>query len=226
MPGREQLLMFLFFFSSRRRHTSCSRDWSSDVCSSDLIGFFRRLFRPLLKLLFNPAPLAAAFAAQSRMNREAAERASERERRQTEWNALHYQILQRLVTEVSRASLEMQALTSRVEALATRIDFADRRVRTLESAPAQPRSQRPQEPVMPAASVPAPPAASAEGTATAAAPSATSDAPRRRRRRRRGRRGTVPGMDSAGLAATAVAENPDEAVEGDEGEEDEGVETA
>src|SRR2546422_10401861 len=27
----------LFFFSSRRRHTRCSRDWSSDVCSSDLI---------------------------------------------------------------------------------------------------------------------------------------------------------------------------------------------
>src|SRR2546429_5843810 len=28
----------LFFFSSRRRHTRCSRDWSSDVCSSDLIA--------------------------------------------------------------------------------------------------------------------------------------------------------------------------------------------
>src|SRR2546429_5732887 len=27
-----------FFFSSRRRHTRCSRDWSSDVCSSDLFG--------------------------------------------------------------------------------------------------------------------------------------------------------------------------------------------
>src|SRR5256884_9734107 len=27
----------LFFFSSRRRHTRCSRDWSSDVCSSDLL---------------------------------------------------------------------------------------------------------------------------------------------------------------------------------------------
>src|SRR2546422_4454330 len=27
-----------FFFSSRRRHTRCSRDWSSDVCSSDLHG--------------------------------------------------------------------------------------------------------------------------------------------------------------------------------------------
>src|SRR5690606_40497320 len=27
---------FSFFFSSRRRHTRFSRDWSSDVCSSDL----------------------------------------------------------------------------------------------------------------------------------------------------------------------------------------------
>src|SRR5207245_8798458 len=27
---------FFFFFSSRRRHTRCYRDWSSDVCSSDL----------------------------------------------------------------------------------------------------------------------------------------------------------------------------------------------
>src|SRR5438128_10211528 len=26
----------MFFFSSRRRHTRCYRDWSSDVCSSDL----------------------------------------------------------------------------------------------------------------------------------------------------------------------------------------------
>src|SRR2546428_8214049 len=26
----------LFFFSSRRRHTRSDRDWSSDVCSSDL----------------------------------------------------------------------------------------------------------------------------------------------------------------------------------------------
>src|SRR2546429_6894199 len=30
------LVLFFFFFSSRRRHTRCSRDWSSDVCSSDL----------------------------------------------------------------------------------------------------------------------------------------------------------------------------------------------
>src|SRR6266496_4979847 len=30
------LIVFFFFFSSRRRHTRSLRDWSSDVCSSDL----------------------------------------------------------------------------------------------------------------------------------------------------------------------------------------------
>src|SRR5439155_12464854 len=30
------LIFFFFFFSSRRRHTRWPRDWSSDVCSSDL----------------------------------------------------------------------------------------------------------------------------------------------------------------------------------------------
>src|SRR5438045_5829247 len=29
-------MSFFFFFSSRRRHTRCLSDWSSDVCSSDL----------------------------------------------------------------------------------------------------------------------------------------------------------------------------------------------
>src|SRR5438105_12315975 len=40
MFGRRELirtyLFRLFFFSSRRRHTRSTRDWSSDVCSSDL----------------------------------------------------------------------------------------------------------------------------------------------------------------------------------------------
>src|SRR5688500_8125044 len=33
------LLLFDFFFSSRRRHTRLQGDWSSDVCSSDLVGY-------------------------------------------------------------------------------------------------------------------------------------------------------------------------------------------
>src|SRR5439155_15154084 len=32
------VLFFFFFFSSRRRHTRWPRDWSSDVCSSDLFS--------------------------------------------------------------------------------------------------------------------------------------------------------------------------------------------
>src|SRR6266852_3971957 len=37
--------LFRFFFSSRRRHTRCYRDWSSDVCSSDLVSISRRAYR-------------------------------------------------------------------------------------------------------------------------------------------------------------------------------------
>src|SRR5437016_11386252 len=33
-------LFFFFFFSSRRRHTRLVSDWSSDVCSSDLLLHF------------------------------------------------------------------------------------------------------------------------------------------------------------------------------------------
>src|SRR3989337_3531008 len=36
MCGVTLVLFSFFFFSSRRRHTRCYRDWSSDVCSSDL----------------------------------------------------------------------------------------------------------------------------------------------------------------------------------------------
>src|SRR5690625_6990756 len=37
------LYFLLFFFSSRRRHTRWPRDWSSDVCSSDLNHSFSKL---------------------------------------------------------------------------------------------------------------------------------------------------------------------------------------
>src|SRR5690554_4325292 len=36
-----------FFFSSRRRHTRCGRDWSSDVCSSDLSLNALKTMRPI-----------------------------------------------------------------------------------------------------------------------------------------------------------------------------------
>src|SRR5699024_12070496 len=40
--------VIFFFFSSRRRHTRSKRDWSSDVCSSDLIvGFAAETNHPI-----------------------------------------------------------------------------------------------------------------------------------------------------------------------------------
>src|SRR5207245_4060167 len=38
-------------FSSRRRHTRCYRDWSSDVCSSDLEKAHPEVLNVLLQLL-------------------------------------------------------------------------------------------------------------------------------------------------------------------------------
>src|SRR6266498_4654240 len=43
-------VQFVFFFSSRRRHTRCGRDWSSDVCSSDLYPCDRRQSKKLNNL--------------------------------------------------------------------------------------------------------------------------------------------------------------------------------
>src|SRR5689334_23761015 len=39
-------VFLFFFFSSRRRHTRWNCDWSSDVCSSDLLAFLRVLENP------------------------------------------------------------------------------------------------------------------------------------------------------------------------------------
>src|SRR5207249_9659443 len=36
-----RVFYYFFFFSSRRRHTRSKRDWSSDVCSSDLLRRWR-----------------------------------------------------------------------------------------------------------------------------------------------------------------------------------------
>src|SRR2546429_6126754 len=48
------MIVLFFFFSSRRRHTRCSRDWSSDVCSSDLVKaavpLARRQRSPVVKI--------------------------------------------------------------------------------------------------------------------------------------------------------------------------------
>ncbi len=191
---------------------------------SGFVRFMRRLLQPVLKLFFNPNPLIQALNTQARINLEAGRREQERERRQAEWNALHYGILQRLVVEISRVSVEVQSLAARVEALDARVEFNDRRVRSMETAP--PASARPSPADTAATSIPA--AGRAEGTGSEAA---AGDGTRRRRRRRRGRRSGM-GQGEGGAEATPDAQAPDGDFEddgaeaGDEGAETGGVQAA
>src|SRR3712207_4645764 len=55
--------MRFFFFSSRRRHTRYWRDWSSDVCSSDLnFEFQKQAASGFLKQVLKPIDRAAVFS--------------------------------------------------------------------------------------------------------------------------------------------------------------------
>ena len=173
-----------------------------------LMRFIRRLLNPLLKLFFNPNPLIRALHLQAKLNVETATREAERERRQTEWNALHYEIVQRLVTEISRLSLDIQSLTMRVESLNGRVDFNDRRVRSMESPATVARpAPRPfvesQAAAAQAVSTPAATAVTETGTAPEPVSEGSPDAARRRRRRRRGRRGSFGGAEGTQASAGA-----------------------
>src|SRR5438309_8864595 len=57
------IYIFVFFFSSRRRHTRWNCDWSSDVCSSDLMRFFR----PIMDFSEKYNILQSAMAASERI---------------------------------------------------------------------------------------------------------------------------------------------------------------
>src|SRR6266702_7378601 len=49
-------MFFFFFFSSRRRHTRWPRDWSSDVCSSDLGELVERIGREIIRRWLQTVP--------------------------------------------------------------------------------------------------------------------------------------------------------------------------
>jgi hypothetical protein len=174
------------------------------------LRFIRRLLNPLLKLFFNPNPVISALNAQAKLNQAAALREAERDRRQSEWNALHYEILQRLVLEIARTSLDAQQLSMRIEALSAKVEFAERRARSIEGTLHQVRPSPRHEGGPQPAQVPQQPreSGSAEVTPSGGAPEGVpAEGGRRRRRRRRGRRpqGFVPEGAALGAAAVATA---------------------
>lgn len=172
-----------------------------------LVRLLRKVFSPLLKLLFNPAAVARALHTQTEINAELAARDAGRDRRQAEWNALQFEMVQKMVTETARVSIDLLGLAARIESLAAKVDFNERRVRSIEGTaqpikPASPRApEPPPTPVRDA--VVSLPAREPETAAPGASGQADSqaDGAKRRRRRRRGRRS---GGSALGPAAPAL----------------------
>lgn len=170
-----------------------------------LLRTIRRLLNPLLKLFFNPAPIADALHIQAKVNAEFHERL----RQSQEMDTLYYEMVHNLTLEVTRLSLEVHNLKMRTESLSSRMDFDERRGRALESV-VQYRPQRQAPPSRPAPEAAAPAVPGAPPPAEAAAPPAgpgaeaavAGDAERRRRRRRRRRRPGQTLADQGGAAQT------------------------
>ena len=100
------------------------------------LRFMRKLLRPILKLFFNPNTLNQILHAQAQFNTDLLKREQRRkiefEQSRGEWNALYYEVLHNLVLETTRTGIELKNTKMRLEALASRLDFSERRVRALE----------------------------------------------------------------------------------------------
>ena len=153
----------------------------------------RKLFKPILKLFFNPDRITSALHLQAEINTQGEQRL----RRLEEREPIYFELIHNLTIEVTRLGIEVHNLKMRAESLSSRMDFDERRARSLESV-VQYRPQ-PQARPVPSPGPSAPPAGqtAAPGSSAPEGPSGRPDnggAPdgqqgdRRRRRRRRRRR--------------------------------------
>jgi hypothetical protein len=94
-----------------------------------IVRFLRRLFRPLLKVLFNPNTLNHVLHMQTGINRHLVEFTEHRATR----DVLFYEVMHNLVVEVTRASIDVKNMKMRVESIASRLEFNERRARALEA---------------------------------------------------------------------------------------------
>jgi hypothetical protein len=143
-----------------------------------VLRWIRGLLRPILKLFFNPNPIAQALHIQAELNTRNAEREG--------LDTLRYEVMHNLVLELTRLGIEVKNLRMQVESMSSRLDFDERRARALEGVVVyRPGSVAPLQPP----------------TGAPDAPSHESEQSERRtrRRRRRGRRkpdGMRPGSEN------------------------------
>lgn len=174
---------------------------SSRGAAGRMLRAIRKLFNPVLKLFINPNPLIHVMNMQTSLNgyftRSIARVSDHLQQR----DALNFEVLNNVVVELTRLSIENRNLKMRVESLNTRLDFAERRARALEGVVqykpgASPVSLATLEPVAEPGGLPAEDA----------------DKAGRRRRRRRGRRrggageGGEPGAPEAGAEPSQTGE--------------------
>lgn len=187
-----------------------------------IVRFFRRLLRPLLKLLFNPNTLNHVLHTQTGINRHMVEFIEHRASR----DALYYEVMHNLVVEVTRASIEVKNMKMRVESIASRLEFNERRARALESVvqyrPEADRERerdrdRPRRDERRAEPAPTERPEAAPGPVD---PITGGDSLRsRRKRRRRGRRSGPGFEDTSANAREGTPVNPSEGTSGEEPQE-------
>ena len=146
-----------------------------------ILRFLRKLFNPILKLFFNPQPIADALHIQAKLNAQ-----------QAALEPLYYEVIHNLVVETTRLGIEVKNLKMRLESMSSRLDFDERRARALEGV-VQYRA---------GAVPPLQPSPSGADRETAA----QQQERRTRRRRRRGRR-SGPGREG-GSSEGAASDQP------------------
>ena len=177
---------------------------SSRGAVGGLLYGIRKLLGPLLKFLFNVRPVVHALAVQSRINAQQAafddrvarlfDMSSSRLAAREEIDKLNHRVMNDLVAETTRLSVEMKNHRMLVESVAARLDFLERQARAKESG-AESRTPR-QAADQPTA---------ADGRTDSAEPA--------RRRRRRGRRRSGRAATATEAAADAASGETAEAAE-------------
>ena len=159
----------------------------------------RRLLRPLLKLFINPGPmLDSVRAVSTHINTTSRALAlnEERNRRRAELDVLMYEVMNNLVVEMTRLAIDMKNHKMRVESVAARLDFDERRARALEQI-VQFRKPAAGDGTGTSEGSPSPPDGNGGGDGATE---------KRRRRRRRGRRRSGGGASAAEAPADTAAD--------------------
>jgi hypothetical protein len=175
---------------------------SSRGTAGRMLRGIRKLLNPILKLFINPNPLIHVMNMQTGLNGYFSRSIGRVSDHLQQRDALNFEVLNNVVVELTRLSIENRNLKMRVESLNTRLDFAERRGRALEGVVqykqgASPVSLTTLEPV-------------ADATL---APEDADKAGRRRRRRRGRRRGAGGEGGEAGADAIGEAGNGSDGAE-------------